>query len=187
MFILLYQLIFKFNFLKSNFFLKILKKYCLSNFFLDNNSKLSFIYLIIWCLLSVSSIFVVIIRDFVLRIYGIRASKEIHNKALRRVLYTPSWFFDTTPIGRILSRFSKDLEVVDTILLDLIQNFFNMVFLVIGMLGTVILTTNGLFIIPLVPVIAIYYIIFALYRKTQREIKRIEFFFLNIFFENLII
>ena len=44
---------------------------------------------------------------------SLRASRVIHNKALRGVLGAAMSFFDITPTGRLLNRFSKDLQVVD--------------------------------------------------------------------------
>lgn len=41
------------------------------------------------------------------------AAKRIHEKLLHNVLHQPQFFFDTTPVGRILSRFSGDVNVLD--------------------------------------------------------------------------
>ena len=45
---------------------------------------------------------------------NIRASSNLHGGALRSVLNAPTSFFDVTPIGRVISRFSKDLHTMDT-------------------------------------------------------------------------
>ena len=44
----------------------------------------------------------------------LKTSKFIHNKLIERVFRAPvNLFFDITPIGKILNRFSRDLSVVD--------------------------------------------------------------------------
>ena len=43
---------------------------------------------------------------------GLKASKRLHGALLRRVLHAPVSFFDTTPVGRIIQRFSKDTDQV---------------------------------------------------------------------------
>lgn len=45
---------------------------------------------------------------------GWRAAKIVHAFLLNNVLKTPLQFFEVTPQGRILSRFSKDMDVLDT-------------------------------------------------------------------------
>uniref|UniRef100_A0A0X3Q2S8 ABC-type glutathione-S-conjugate transporter n=2 Tax=Schistocephalus solidus TaxID=70667 RepID=A0A0X3Q2S8_SCHSO len=42
-----------------------------------------------------------------------KASKDLHGRMLSRVLHAPCYFFDTTPQGRILNRFSFDIDNID--------------------------------------------------------------------------
>lgn len=43
-----------------------------------------------------------------------RAAKILHALLLENVLKAPLQFFEVTPLGRILSRFSKDIDIMDT-------------------------------------------------------------------------
>ena len=47
---------------------------------------------------------------------NIRAGRLLHSRILRNIVASPMSFFDTTPLGRILNRFSKDLDVLDTLI-----------------------------------------------------------------------
>uniref|UniRef100_A0A1A8D856 ATP-binding cassette, sub-family C (CFTR/MRP), member 5 n=1 Tax=Nothobranchius kadleci TaxID=1051664 RepID=A0A1A8D856_NOTKA len=42
-----------------------------------------------------------------------KAASVLHRKLFRRLLFSPMRFFDTTPLGRILTRFSRDMDEVD--------------------------------------------------------------------------
>lgn len=44
---------------------------------------------------------------------GLKASKCLHNIMLSNVLKCSMFFFDSTPKGRILARFSNDMNVLD--------------------------------------------------------------------------
>ena len=44
----------------------------------------------------------------------LQANLALHDSLLRGVLRSAQRFFDTTPAGRILNRFSKDLSTIDT-------------------------------------------------------------------------
>lgn len=51
--------------------------------------------------------------DLLLRYGCLYAALYLHNGILGGILHAPLSYFDQTPTGRILSRFSKDIEVVD--------------------------------------------------------------------------
>lgn len=46
----------------------------------------------------------------------VAASKLMHKRLLDNVMHSPMMFFDMTPIGRIVNRFSKDLDTIDVLL-----------------------------------------------------------------------
>ncbi len=46
----------------------------------------------------------------------LQASSRLHNQLFARVVKAPMIFFDTTPSGRILNRFSKDLDEVSILI-----------------------------------------------------------------------
>jgi len=53
-------------------------------------------------------------RVSILLFGSLRATKLLHNKILGKVIRAPiNLYFDVTPIGKILNRFSKDLQVLD--------------------------------------------------------------------------
>ncbi|PKC07157.1 P-loop containing nucleoside triphosphate hydrolase protein [Rhizophagus irregularis] len=73
-------------------------------------------YINIYILLTMLSVFFGVIQFSWLYYGSLQASKKLYNQLLVRVIKAPLRFFDTTPIGRILNRFSKDFEIIDSIL-----------------------------------------------------------------------
>ncbi|KAI8827837.1 P-loop containing nucleoside triphosphate hydrolase protein [Chytriomyces cf. hyalinus JEL632] len=104
---------------------------------------------------------------------GTRASRVLHEKALERILRAPTSFYDTTPLGRILNRFSRDVDAVDN---NLSFSFRQLISQVAICLSTFIVMCSALpwFTVAIVPSIVIYYWISAVYRTTAREMKRLD-------------
>lgn len=57
-----------------------------------------------------------VLRTVILSLMLLRVGKKLQAKMLGTVVRNPVQFFDTNPLGRILTRFSNDLGVLDTFL-----------------------------------------------------------------------
>lgn len=104
---------------------------------------------------------------------GMAAGRDMHNSMLRSVLRAPLRFFDSTPIGRVLQRFSRDVEAVDIQLqwsfettVRCLVNISTALFLIVGILPITLLV--------LAPVLWLYYIVQRDYRIPAREAKRLD-------------
>ena len=63
------------------------------------------------------------IRTYRAAIFCLSSARGLHNGLLEAVLRAPLSFFDTTPIGRIVSRFSTDMYAIDFALVDQVDMF----------------------------------------------------------------
>lgn len=70
--------------------------------------------------------------DLAPRLGTLRASTILHNALLWAMVRAPLMFYDMTPIGRILSRFSSDQEAIDNKIPEIISDgiwcFFEVMF-----------------------------------------------------------
>ncbi|GFY18827.1 multidrug resistance-associated protein 1, partial [Trichonephila clavipes] len=87
-----------------------------------------------------------------------RASERYHRFMLNSVMKSPMFFFDTTPVGRIINRFTTDLEVLDNQLIYRIEGWFNCIFSAIASF-TIIGMNTPIFLASLAPLGLIYYFI----------------------------
>ena len=44
----------------------------------------------------------------------VRVAKALHESMIKKIMRAPISFFDVTPAGRIMNRFSKEINSVDT-------------------------------------------------------------------------
>lgn len=106
-------------------------------------------------------------------IFGTRASRLLFNRAVKRVLRAPMSFFDTTPLGRITNRFSKDIDVLDNNLTDAIRMYFMTIGSIVATFALV-LSYYYYFSVALAPLVVVYFVSASYYRASAREIKRHE-------------
>eukprot|EP01028_Stygiella_incarcerata_P007998 TRINITY_DN335_c0_g4_i1.p1 TRINITY_DN335_c0_g4~~TRINITY_DN335_c0_g4_i1.p1 ORF type:complete len:1380 (-),score=414.43 TRINITY_DN335_c0_g4_i1:928-5067(-) len=130
-------------------------------------------YIGVYAGLAILRAIVELIRALWVATVGVRAGKTLHIGALRGLLRSPVWFFDVTPTGRIINRFSKDIESIDGMLPQALQSFLNTFSTVCSSL-IVICVIIPFFIIPLIPILFIYYTVQKYYRFSSRELKRLD-------------
>lgn len=130
-------------------------------------------YLLIYCLFVLLNSIFSLLRAFLFAYGGVQAATKIHKQLLKSIMKSKVTFFDFTPIGRILNRFSSDTYTVDDSLPFIINILMAQFF---GLLGAVIITIYGLpwLTLVLVPLIPIYSWLQSRYRLTSRELKRLS-------------
>lgn len=106
-------------------------------------------------------------------ICGIQAARSLHSDMLNTVLDLPQSFFDTTPLGRVINRFSKDVYMIDEQIPRSFLMFFRTLFSVIAILG-VNAVGNPYYLVAAVPLGFLYYRIQKFYLSTSRQLKRLE-------------
>ena len=72
-------------------------------------------YCRIYIVLSICSIVLYAICNGAGQWVGARARRELHQEAISGLLGAPLSFFEQTPVGRILNRFSADMGVIDKV------------------------------------------------------------------------
>src|SRR6201996_5730106 len=108
-----------------------------------------------------------------LSVFGTQASKHMLRDAMRRVLRAPMSFFDTTPLGRITNRFSRDIDTMDNNLTDSMRMYFMTLGQIIGVFILIIVYFHY-FAVALGPLFIMFLFSAAYYRASAREIKRHE-------------
>uniref|UniRef100_A0A669EPS9 Canalicular multispecific organic anion transporter 1 n=1 Tax=Oreochromis niloticus TaxID=8128 RepID=A0A669EPS9_ORENI len=104
---------------------------------------------------------------------SVDASRILHSKLLNNILRVPMVFFDTTPIGRVVNRFAKDIFTID----EAIPNSFRSWLLCfLGVLGTlfVICLATPFFAIVIIPLAVIYFFVQRFYVATSRQLRRLD-------------
>ncbi|RDW35808.1 P-loop containing nucleoside triphosphate hydrolase protein [Yarrowia lipolytica] len=130
-------------------------------------------YLTIYFILAVVFVFLSVSKELYIFFGGLRASRKLFNELMQKVVYAKLRFFDSTPIGRIMNRFSKDVEALDqeTAMAAgmMVQNF-------LACLATVVLITmiTPSFLFFGIIIAGIYLAIGIFYLTTSRELKRLD-------------
>lgn len=131
-------------------------------------------YYIMWyAIIGVTYSLFATIRIFVTLLTGIRASNRIFKHVLTTILRAKLRFFDKTPLGRIMNRFSKDIEAVDQELTAFAEGAFMCLVSCISILFLITLITPG-FLFFAVLISWMYYMVGAVYISLSRELKRYD-------------
>ncbi|KAI1286882.1 Multidrug resistance-associated protein 1 [Halotydeus destructor] len=104
---------------------------------------------------------------------ALKASRILHNMMLDHILLAPMSFFDTTPCGRILNRFTKDIDNTDLVIRTVIIQFTMTIFTAIVTFLMIAIQTPY-FLLPLAILGAVYVNVQGRYVTTSRQLRRLE-------------
>lgn len=127
----------------------------------------------IYATLGITQLIFNFIMDVALGLLTFLASRKLHDRAMKRVVFSPMSWFDTTPIGRIINRFGKDIDVLDNQLSNLVRQCASTVLSILGAAIMVIVFTYY-FAIVVVAVFVFAYFFATFYRSSAREFKRVD-------------
>ncbi|ORX49052.1 hypothetical protein DM01DRAFT_1394384 [Hesseltinella vesiculosa] len=139
----------------------------------DSARKLLKYYLGVYTLIVMTNVLVGTMRYVVMFVGGLRASKQLHADMLARLFRAPLRFFDTQPVGRVLNRFSSDLEEIDSTVpsafLECVVQCTHAASVVV--VGAIALP---LFTLPAVLIAALTVLLGLMFVYTSRELRRMK-------------
>ncbi|KAF2404486.1 multidrug resistance-associated protein 1 [Trichodelitschia bisporula] len=131
-------------------------------------------YLGIYFAFGIGSSCLVVIQTLILWIFcSIEASRKLHERMAFAIFRSPMSFFETTPTGRILNRFSSDIYRVDEVLARTFNGLFTNAART-GFTLVVISSSTPAFIALIFPLGALYLWIQRYYLRASRELKRLD-------------
>ncbi|KAM3964279.1 multidrug-Resistance like Protein 1 [Aphomia sociella] len=132
------------------------------------------LYLGVYGGLGIGQVASVAVSSLALYLGALRAARTLHAALLAGVLRAPTiGFFDCTPVGRVLNRFSKDVDVLDNVLTMTLRGWTTCFFAVLGTLFVISYSTP-IFLAVVLPIGVVYYMIQRFYVATSRQLKRLE-------------
>lgn len=131
-------------------------------------------YIGIYFAFGIGGAALVVVQTLILWIFcSIEASRKLHERMAYAIFRSPMSFFETTPSGRILNRFSSDIYRVDEVL----ARTFNMLFVNTARAFytlVLVVVSTPLFVVLIIPLSAVYLYIQRYYLRASRELKRLD-------------
>eukprot|EP00048_Salpingoeca_helianthica_P002826 m.61122 g.61122 ORF g.61122 m.61122 type:complete len:1476 (-) comp12327_c0_seq4:235-4662(-) len=135
--------------------------------------SLFYVFALVYGMSAVALLILQAIRGVIYNAVTLRASSRLHEALYMKVLRAPMSFFDATPTGRIINRFSKDMDDADVGLPTTLEQFLQNQALILVSIGLVAVVFPW-FLIAIVPVFFIYQFIVNFTRPAQRDLKRLD-------------
>ncbi|XP_040281246.1 multidrug resistance-associated protein 4 [Bufo bufo] len=131
------------------------------------------LYLGVYAGLTVATIVFGFLRSLLMFHVLVSAAQALHNQMFSSLLKAPVLFFDRNPIGRILNRFSKDIGHLDDLLPFTFLDFMQVFLQILGVIAVAVAVIPWI-LIPLLPLVIIFYFLRRYFLETSRDIKRLE-------------
>ncbi|XP_070242869.1 ATP-binding cassette sub-family C member 12 [Bos mutus] len=114
-----------------------------------------------------------ITKGFMFTKTTLMASSSLHDRVFDKILESPMSFFDRTPTGRLMNRFSKDMDELDVRLPFHAENFLQQFFMVLFIL--LILAAVFPAVLLVLAILAVgFFILLRVFHRGIQELKKVE-------------
>uniref|UniRef100_A0AAQ5XD39 ATP-binding cassette, sub-family C (CFTR/MRP), member 12 n=1 Tax=Amphiprion ocellaris TaxID=80972 RepID=A0AAQ5XD39_AMPOC len=134
--------------------------------------QLDTFYQMIYGVVIIITVVLAVIKCFLFTNVTLNAACKFHDTMFKKIIASPMSFFDTTPTGRILNRFSKDQEEVDTVLPLHMDSFLQFCLLVIAAIAIIAVVFPVLLVAVVVLGVLFALVLFIRQMKKMENISR---------------
>uniref|UniRef100_A0A8C4V4F7 ATP binding cassette subfamily C member 8 n=1 Tax=Falco tinnunculus TaxID=100819 RepID=A0A8C4V4F7_FALTI len=140
--------------------------YCLA---LWTSDGFFYIFSILCCL----GIVLCLVTSIAVEWTGLKVTKKLHSSLLNKIILAPMRFFETTPLGSILNRFSADCNTIDQHIPATLECLSRSTLLCVSALAVISYVTP-MFLIALVPLAIMCYFIQKYFRVASRDLQQLD-------------
>ncbi|XP_034626077.1 ATP-binding cassette sub-family C member 8 isoform X4 [Trachemys scripta elegans] len=134
-----------------------------------NHSRYSRVFSILCCL----GIILCLVTSIAVEWTGLKVAKKLHYCLLNKIILAPMRFFETTPLGSILNRFSADCNTIDQHIPATLECLSRSTLLCVSALAVISFVTP-MFLIALLPLAIICYFIQKYFRVASRDLQQLD-------------
>uniref|UniRef100_A0A3B4ECM0 ATP-binding cassette, sub-family C (CFTR/MRP), member 9 n=1 Tax=Pygocentrus nattereri TaxID=42514 RepID=A0A3B4ECM0_PYGNA len=139
-----------------------------SSFSLDHRS-----YVPVFVILCGAGIFLCLITSLSVEFLGLSAATNLHHNLLNKIIHAPLRFFDITPLGQILNRFSADTNIIDQHIPPTLESLTRSTLLCLSAIGIITFVTP-VFVTALVPLAVAFYFIQKYFRVASKDLQDLD-------------
>ncbi|ELR58161.1 ATP-binding cassette sub-family C member 9 [Bos mutus] len=120
-----------------------------------------------------AGIFLCLVTSLTVEWMGLTAAKNLHHNLLNKIILGPIRFFDTTPLGLILNRFSADTNIIDQHIPPTLESLTRSTLLCVSAIGMISYATP-VFLVALVPLGVAFYFIQKYFRVASKDLQELD-------------
>uniref|UniRef100_A0A7N8XZ56 ATP-binding cassette, sub-family C (CFTR/MRP), member 9 n=1 Tax=Mastacembelus armatus TaxID=205130 RepID=A0A7N8XZ56_9TELE len=130
-------------------------------------------YLPVFIILCAAGITLCLITSLSVEFLGLSAATSLHHNLLNKIIHAPIRFFDITPLGQILNRFSADTNIIDQHIPPTLESLTRSTLLCLSAIG-VISSITPAFLVALVPLAVAFYFIQKYFRVASKDLQDLD-------------
>nr|XP_020468988.1 ATP-binding cassette sub-family C member 9 isoform X2 [Monopterus albus] len=130
-------------------------------------------YLPVFIILCAAGIILCLFTSLSVEFLGLSAAINLHHNLLNKIIHAPLRFFDITPLGQILNRFSADTNIIDQHIPSTLESLTRSTLLCLSAIG-VISSITPTFLITLVPLGVVFYFIQKYFRVASKDLQDLD-------------